>query len=112
MFKVETPDKVFYFWFTHVLPAIKHSALLEEMLLNTPEPVAAGTGCEILSGPPGSLKKDCTKEAVAFAKLYFKDEFSRAKGRKFALAKVLKHYPKDFRKLVWEAYFLTGTERP
>lgn len=34
-----------------------------------------------------------------------KDNFSKARGRKIALARALKQFPKDFRTAFWEAYF-------
>jgi len=38
------------------------------------------------------------------AKLYYKDKFDKAKGRKASLTKALSSYPKEFRTIVWSKY--------
>lgn len=61
-----------------------------------------GTSCTIewCGGEPG-----WTPVATGYSILHPSDRFDKEKGRKISLARALKNWPREKRKLIWESYF-------
>ena len=61
-----------------------------------------GTWCGIFDRPDSDPEKPVWE---GFAYCSLKDKFSKETGRKVSLTKALALWPREKRKLVWEAYF-------
>ena len=97
------------------LEPLELNTILEQRKLQTPkkkvkfipETPKVGTVCFILQGEPGSRVEDKEEYVIGNAQKHECDKFSRASGRKYALAKALKatSFTDEQRKLIWHTYF-------